>query len=137
MQISTKAIKGNGNGKEFKVKNIKSILLATTFLLPLPLHSNSLTDNFELAKKCHQLSKELHSLEKIETFEFCKDQIHSASVYSEMAGKDLIRKETYTAKIEIKLAISALDYSTLEDCVQATNIRVAKNELQKIQDALF
>lgn len=117
------------------MNNIKAIIIAAV-LAPMTLHAAPLTDNHELAKQCHQLSKELNSLKKLETVSFCKDKISSTSNFSEMAGEDLIVDRVYSAKSSLELAIQSLAYSTVEDCIQTTNISNAKAELQKIHDAL-
>lgn len=115
--------------------NIKTIVLAA-LLSPIGLNAASLADNKALAKKCHQLSKELHSLEMVESVPFCKEKISTASSFSEMAGQDLIGNAVFSAKITLQLAIRDLAYSAMEDCIQEKNIDNAKTELQKIHDAL-
>jgi hypothetical protein len=118
------------------MNNIKALIIAAV-LAPVTLYAAPQTENHELAKKCHQLSKELDLLKKLESIGFCKEKIQSASTYAEMAGEELIMDGIHTAKMEIKLAITALAYSAVEECDQATNIGVAKNELQQIHDALL
>ena len=103
----------------------------------MSLYATHFESNQELAKKCHQLSKELSSLKKVEQVSFCKSEIDDASSFSEMAGKDIIVNNLYSAKSALELAVQALAYSTVEECTQATSIDKAKNELQKIHDELF
>lgn len=114
---------------------LKTMFL-TALLLPIGLNAASLADNQALARKCYQLSKELDSLMLVESVPFCEEKISSASTFSEMAGKHLIGNSVSSAKVALDLAIRDLAYSTMEDCVQETNIDKAKNELQKIHDAL-
>lgn len=114
---------------------IKTMFLAA-LLSPIGLNAASLADNKELARKCHQLSKELHSLMLVESVPFCKEKIRTASNFSEMAGQDLIGNSVSSAKITLQLAIRDLAYSAMEECIQETNIDNKKNELQKIHDAL-
>lgn len=114
---------------------VKTIVLAA-LLTPISIYAAQVESNQTLAKRCHQLSKELSSLSTIETVPFCVDKITDGSIYTEMAGEDLIINEVNMAKLNLSLAIQALAYSSVEDCAQAININITKNELQTIKDSL-
>jgi hypothetical protein len=42
----------------------------------------------------------------------------------------------FSAKYFLKNAINALAYTVIEDCTQASNILIAKNELTKLYDSV-
>lgn len=65
----------------------------------------------------------------------CKNELHTAALYTEMAAKDLMYDEVFLAQQRLEWVIHSLGYTAVEDCKHANDILLAKNELQKIYDA--
>ena len=102
----------------------------------MTLNAAHLFENLELAKKCHKLAIFIDELAAAEHVSFCKNKVHSASTYTEMAANDLMFDGSNSAKLKLELAIRDLAYSAVEDCTKASDIALTKNELQKIHDVI-
>ncbi|HAT9261832.1 TPA: hypothetical protein JBL33_13880 [Legionella pneumophila] len=105
-------------------------------LLPMTLNAAHLFENLELAKKCHKLAIFIDELAAAEQVSFCKNKVHSASTYTEMAANDFMFDGSNSAKLKLELAIRDMAYSAVEDCTKASDIALTKNELQKIHDVI-
>lgn len=111
------------------------IIIALTLAAPLIANSSSLFENLDLAKKSHQLSIQIKQIADAEGVPFCKEKVKDAASFTEMAAEDFMSDGITSAKTAIGLAIRSLGYTAVEDCQQANNILLARNEAKKIYDA--
>lgn len=116
-------------------KIVKTILLMS-LAVPLLVNASPVFADLNLAKKSHRLAIKINELSISEKVEFCKNKLNDASMYTEMAAKEFMSDSTYSAKVALKLAIRDLAYTAVEDCTQANNILVVKNEVTQIYDSI-
>jgi archaellin len=100
------------------------------------VNASSIFGNIDLAKKAHQLAIQISSLSKAEDVDLCKDKTHWAASNTEWSAEYFMTENYFSAKYFLKNAINALAYTVIEDCTQASNILIAKNELTKLYDSV-
>ncbi|KTC89123.1 hypothetical protein [Legionella drozanskii] len=108
----------------------KTIIISLILSMPLTVNAGFLDMN--LAKRCHQLSIKLVETKELESNVFCAEKLYDASISAEMAGEAFTEDDNFTAKLDLQLAIKALNYSTVENCSEVAKIVNYKNELQDI-----
>ena len=114
----------------------KTIILLLAIAIPISVNASILFENIDLAKKAHQLSLYIEKLSDDETVDFCKANLDSAAIYSELAAELLASDYTLNAKEVLGMAIGNLSYTAIENCTQASNILIAKNEAIVIRDSI-
>lgn len=110
---------------------IRTFALLAAITVPLTVHAN-LLGNLALSKKCHQLAISIKELSTTEGVQFCKNKISIAADLTELAAEDFIADDMYAARFKLNIAIEELTYTTVENCEQANNILLARNEVEKI-----